>query len=626
MKAMDYMPNELLKIEIENKSYDDKLVLQDSTCSFNHFGIYLLTGENGSGKSTLLNILSGNDIDYSGNLIFNGEKITKKNIDKYNFEVSYFTQQNILFDDLTVQKNIFLPYEEKDVNKVDSLLKSLGLEGFGLRPVSELSLGEKQRVSFCRVLYGNKPILLLDEITENLDNDNKQIILKYLDELKKDHLVIFATHDEKVINHFVDKTILVFKDKKVEEISPKKEEANNFHIETSDIKKKEKLLVHKKYLTFNLIFTFLFTCISLIFSSFYTSQNQNRLSDIVYGIYLETAPSYVLRDTTDLEDNKYEKNTIFNIVSSTKLTVDEDSKEYISSILTNSNLSFLQVLEGRLPLNETEIIISNYSYSNYKETDILGKKLSEISNDAYLDKTYYKIVGIYQGVENDYYNRKKDLKIKTNYNYELSYTFEYTSAFTLNDTTSIEGQLLKSSSTNKKLISKSDIYDFSKFINSSSTLPSTPFFLDKNGNYPFSLFSYSYSNLLFCLLNLAFLLVYLSLAIATYINNFKKPYLLLRTIGVRRERIEKTSMVDLIISSTIGFILGLIGAIISLSILNLVYNTIIGSAVNYFMVLNYFYLIFILFQAIFISITLLLINKKLSNKNLSKLINEVKLQ
>lgn len=621
---MDYTNNNYLTLKLDQKYYENDLILNNINIKFNDSGIYILKGKNGSGKTTLLNILSGLDLNFHGELIYLNEVINQKNIDFYNSKISYFTQQNIIFDGLSVIDNLLLPFENKDIEKAKSLLKKVQLEGFEKKTVDTLSLGEKQRLCFCRILYSEKSIILLDESTENLDIENKTIILKALDLLKKDHLIIFATHDDFVINYFKSKHIITIENKSISSLNDDNRSFTNINKEHK--LSHSKIKIHKPYFIFTIIFSFVFTFLFLVFSSFYTSMNKEDISKKTYEIYLNTSDAYILNDNVDLSNNKYEKNTVFNIVNENKIEVNLEKNENIASILTNSNLNFLNVLEGRLPENENEIIVSNYSFPNYSDNKIIEKTLQDITSSSNINKNY-KIVGIYKGQINTYYQEKAKLNLNTHNYYEISYTFNYLSAFTLNDNSSNYGQILRKTSDNLKIINQRDIYDFSDFIrNKSNLFPCVPFFLDEKGNYPYTFFDYTFGNLLFSIFSVVLLIIYMVVIVINYLINFKKHYLLLRAIGVRREKIEKTAIFDLIIPCVIGMVVASIFSTISLLLINIMYNNIVKANINLLMLVNYFYLISLAILLAYICITIYIIKYKLSNKDLSKLISEIKIK
>lgn len=180
-----------------NKSFSSLEILRNLSFNFEIGHIYIIKGKNGAGKSTLLNILSGIDSKYSGELSIDNQVITSKNIISYSETyISYLTQDSIVFDDISCLNNILLPYSSKNKEKAILLLKEFELGNCIDENASNLSYGERQRLAFARSLYSIKPIILLDEITSNLDDKSRNLIIKKLVELSKNHIVIMVAHDE----------------------------------------------------------------------------------------------------------------------------------------------------------------------------------------------------------------------------------------------------------------------------------------------------------------------------------------------------------------------------------------------------------------------------------------------
>ena len=89
------------------------------------------------------------------------------------------------------------------------------LEGYQKRIVSTLSGGEKRRLSFCSILLKDTPLILCDEVTSSLDYENKIIVMETLKKLSKNHIIIFVTHEEELVQEYAQ-DILYIKDKKLD--------------------------------------------------------------------------------------------------------------------------------------------------------------------------------------------------------------------------------------------------------------------------------------------------------------------------------------------------------------------------------------------------------------------------
>lgn len=202
---------EILKVENVIKTYanGDKLLyaLNDVSFLVNQGEFIAIVGPSGSGKSTLLHIIGGIDKPTDGKVFINGTDVSKLKTDK----MTIFRRRNIglvyqfynLLPTLNVEDNIVLPLlldgKKVDKDKLEELIKLLGLEERRKAMPSELSGGEQQRVSIARALINNPSIILADEPTGNLDSKaSKEIVdlFKYYNKTYKQTLLI-VTHDEK---------------------------------------------------------------------------------------------------------------------------------------------------------------------------------------------------------------------------------------------------------------------------------------------------------------------------------------------------------------------------------------------------------------------------------------------
>tara|TARA_A100001037_G_scaffold261212_1_gene250083 strand:- start:77 stop:754 length:678 start_codon:yes stop_codon:yes gene_type:complete len=198
-------------IELSNISkifYSDKnvKVLKKINYNFKKGKIYSLMGPSGSGKSTLLNLLSLIDRPSSGFLSFENKKIdfndsTQNDLLRAN-KIGIIYQQDNLLPDFTSLENIYLAGLAAGQNKASSILKAKALlKKVGLinrlnHYPSELSGGEKQRVSIARAVINEPEIILADEPTGSLDHETAKEIFDILKkQLNKDRIVIFATHN-----------------------------------------------------------------------------------------------------------------------------------------------------------------------------------------------------------------------------------------------------------------------------------------------------------------------------------------------------------------------------------------------------------------------------------------------
>ena len=201
--------NNVIKLSNISKSFftSKKInVLKKINYNFKKGKIYSLVGPSGSGKSTLLNLLSLIDRPSSGFLSFENKKIdfndsTQNDLLRAN-KIGIIYQQDNLLPDFTSLENIYLAGLAAGQNKASSilkakdLLKKVGLINRLNHYPSELSGGEKQRVSIARAVINEPEIILADEPTGSLDHETAKEIFDILKkQLNKDRIVIFATHN-----------------------------------------------------------------------------------------------------------------------------------------------------------------------------------------------------------------------------------------------------------------------------------------------------------------------------------------------------------------------------------------------------------------------------------------------
>jgi ABC-type lipoprotein export system ATPase subunit len=199
----------LIKISNLNKSFENlkKInVLKKVSYKFKKGKIYSIIGPSGSGKSTLLNLLSLIDRPSSGSVMIDDNNInfndSQGNDSLRAKKIGIIYQQDNLLSDFTALENIYMASlaagnnKELSLSKAKSLLRKVGLTSRINHFPSQLSGGEKQRVSIARALINNPQIILADEPTGSLDlNTAKGIFDLLKNQINSNRLIIFATHN-----------------------------------------------------------------------------------------------------------------------------------------------------------------------------------------------------------------------------------------------------------------------------------------------------------------------------------------------------------------------------------------------------------------------------------------------
>ena len=175
------------------KSFDSTLIFKDLELSINHCGIHVIVGESGSGKSTLLNMLAGFESVSSGSIHTDGT-------------IATIFQNYELIQSLNVRDNIYLAHEitQSNVTEKEMIIEKLGLESILDHYPNECSGGQKQRIGIARALFQNPSIILCDEPTESLDQENKQMVMQLFKEISKHCMIIVATHDPMIVEQYAD--------------------------------------------------------------------------------------------------------------------------------------------------------------------------------------------------------------------------------------------------------------------------------------------------------------------------------------------------------------------------------------------------------------------------------------
>ncbi len=167
----------------------------------------VLLGPSGSGKSTLLNIIGGIDSADSGEIIIDGEPMSRmkeRQLTMYRRRhLGYIFQMYNLIPNLTVRENIEVgAYLSANPLDVDELLRLLGLWEHRGKVPSQLSGGQQQRTAIGRAVVKNPDILLCDEPTGALDYRTSKEILKLIEQVNRTYgnTVVMVTHNDAIRN------------------------------------------------------------------------------------------------------------------------------------------------------------------------------------------------------------------------------------------------------------------------------------------------------------------------------------------------------------------------------------------------------------------------------------------
>lgn len=195
----------ILNMQGTSKSFGGVHALVDVHLEVGRGEIHALLGENGAGKSTLMNILTGVIPMDKGTIEFNGKVYPYPTIRQMeNAGIAFVHQELSVINDLTVYENIFLNRElsnglflrkKEMIGQTRALFQRLGVDMDPLTMVSELKTSEKQLLEICRALHANAKLLILDEPTTALSNDEIAHLFTILTRMKEDGTAfIFISH------------------------------------------------------------------------------------------------------------------------------------------------------------------------------------------------------------------------------------------------------------------------------------------------------------------------------------------------------------------------------------------------------------------------------------------------
>ena len=207
-------------IEVKNvtKKYGSTIAVDDVSFEVKDGEVVGFLGPNGAGKSTTMNMITGFIEPTMGQIIVNGNDISKRPR-KAKKEIGYMPENVPLYYELTAKEFVSYMAELKLVKRserkqeVEKVLKETGLEDVKNKLIRNLSRGYKQRVSMAGALVGNPDVIILDEPTVGLDPKQIAEIRSLIKELGKNHTVILSTHILSEVSQICERVIIINKGK-----------------------------------------------------------------------------------------------------------------------------------------------------------------------------------------------------------------------------------------------------------------------------------------------------------------------------------------------------------------------------------------------------------------------------
>lgn len=203
----------MLELKHIKKSYDGVTILRDINLEIQDGEIVSILGPSGCGKTTLLNLILGLTDADKGQILFDGQEMTRLPMEKRGFNIVF--QDYALFPNLNVYQNITYGLKNRPgistKQEVEELIDLLGLREHLAKKIEQLSGGQKQRAALARTMVMKPKILLLDEPLSALDGVIKESIKEKIRQIARDyHLTtIIVTHDPEEALTLSDKVLIV---------------------------------------------------------------------------------------------------------------------------------------------------------------------------------------------------------------------------------------------------------------------------------------------------------------------------------------------------------------------------------------------------------------------------------
>lgn len=233
----------LLEMKNITKTFPGVKALDNVNLKVEEGEIHALVGENGAGKSTLMNVLSGIYPygSYEGDIIYNGEICRFAKIkDSEEKGIVIIHQELALIPYMTIGENMYLGNEKgsaaainwnETYGEADKYLKTVGLEESSRTLIKDIGVGKQQLVEIAKALAKKARLLILDEPTASLNEDDSKALLELLLKFKKEGMTsIIISHKLNEISYVADKITVIRDGSTIETLDKKKDDISESRI------------------------------------------------------------------------------------------------------------------------------------------------------------------------------------------------------------------------------------------------------------------------------------------------------------------------------------------------------------------------------------------------------------
>jgi len=353
----------IVNLEVEFVTpLEKKVILKNINLNLEMNNLVVIVGASGSGKSTLLDVITLNNLNFSGSYYFRNNNVKMLNTNDIKRRIVYLNQGQALFAKLNALDNTKLINSRITSTIFDAVMTRFGLGKIKHKTIEFLSGGEKQRAGIVRSISKTCDLLVLDEPTSSLDSENKRYFIEEISKFKSEKLIIIATHDKDLIKQAdivlsLDGGHLTFrrKNKRKDQFPKLKSEVSKHSVGDLIIKD---LFINKKRL---LLFISAMSngLLGLLMGFVIVSGFEDMfISILVDQVATELSVAY---PNTKL--NRFELKYKYVYLSDEPITI---SSEYINFVDTTVDLINSSIIDNNLISNQIVLFLNEADYDKYQ--------------------------------------------------------------------------------------------------------------------------------------------------------------------------------------------------------------------------------------------------------------------
>lgn len=237
------LADDILVMKDITKHYPGVTALKNVNFTVERGEIHAIVGENGAGKSTLMNVLSGTIAygNYEGSILYEGHECKFKSVrDSEKYGIVIIHQELALIPELSIGENMFLGNERKGrfginwnetLSQAAKLMKQVGLKESPTTLIKDIGTGKQQLVEIAKALSKNVKLLILDEPTSSLNEEESRMLLNMLLDFKKQGMTsIIISHKLSEVAYVADKITVLRDGSTIETIENKERNIDEYRI------------------------------------------------------------------------------------------------------------------------------------------------------------------------------------------------------------------------------------------------------------------------------------------------------------------------------------------------------------------------------------------------------------